>query len=87
MTFEPDDANSLVVTIICAVAETEDKPTEEITEPPLYEVIDTEALSNSFSGSVATNTDEPLAVEFAYRGHRVVVRGDTWVQIYTSSDE
>ena len=86
-TFEPGSANSLVVTIISAVAETEDKPTEEITDPPLYEVIDTEALSDSFADSSATTTEESLSIEFTYRGHRVVVRNDTWVQVYTPAEE
>lgn len=85
MAFDPDDANSLVVTVIDAVAETEGKSSEEITDPPLYDVVDIESLSNSFSRS--THSERDLAVEFSYRSHRIVVRGDAWVQVYTPADE
>jgi hypothetical protein len=81
--FETEDANSLVVTVVYAVAEAEDKPPVEITEPPLQDVVDIEALSQSFSGTSSGTGDGALSVEFTYRGYRVVVRDDAWVQVYS----
>ncbi|WP_436908270.1 HalOD1 output domain-containing protein [Halosimplex marinum] len=44
-------------------------------EPPLYEVVDTDALDALYeSGAAAT-------VEFEYDGHRVVVDGDGTVTV------
>ena len=50
-------------------------------EPPLHEVIDTDALDALFR-----STDESAtAVEFTYRGHRVCVDGTGEIELTTAS--
>lgn len=84
--FDPEDTNSLVVTIVYEIAEAKDEPPMEITDPPLQDVVDIEALSNSFSGTSSVNGDGALSVEFTYQGYRVVVRDDAWVQVYSPEE-
>lgn len=42
-------------------------------EPPLDDIVDTDALEALFSDSLDGTTRETVAVEFTYCGHRVVV--------------
>lgn len=84
--FTPSDMNSLVVTIVTTVADAEDVPAGQI-DPPLQEVVDVEAISRSFATAQTADRERSLAVEFPYRDHRIVVRGDAWVQVYSKPEE
>lgn len=72
-------ADPLGVRIMDAVAEHADVPTTEL--PPLYEVLDPEALDELFSHS----TDRPLAVpsqvSFTYADYRVTVFADREIKV------
>lgn len=87
MAFDPADTNSLVVTIITAVADAEGTTAVENLDPPLQDVVDVDAVSKSFARHEATDTGQALSVEFPYREHRIVVRADAWVQVYSKIDE
>lgn len=84
--FDPAAQNSLVVTIVTAVADVEDTSATQI-DPPLQEVVDVEAISKSFASYEATSTERSFSVEFPYRSHRIVVRGDAWVQVFSKQSE
>lgn len=83
--FDPADTNDLVVTIVSAVADVEGVPVERI-DPPLQNVVDVDAISRSFAKDDAMDADRTFSVEFPYRGHRIVVRGDAWVQVHSKVD-
>lgn len=86
--FDESGSHDLTSAIVAAVAEAEGVRPTEVKEPPLYEVLDVAALEASFFGSptIGRESDAHRAVEFLYRGHRVVVRSDAWVQIYDVTD-
>ncbi|WP_232687203.1 HalOD1 output domain-containing protein [Halobacterium zhouii] len=83
--FEPADTSDLVVTIVSAVADVEDVPVDRV-DPPLQEVVDVDAISRSFARTHATDRDRDFSLEFPYRDHRIVVRGDEWVQVYSKQE-
>lgn len=82
--FEAGGRHDLTAAIIVGVATAEDVSPKAITEPPLYEILDVAALEAAFFGSttIGRHDDSFRSVEFMYRGHRVVVRSDAWVQVY-----
>lgn len=86
--FAEEAKNDLTSAIIGAVAETEGVSQREIKEPPLYEVLDVAALETAFfaSDTVGQSSDALRTVEFMYRGHRIVVRSDAWVQIFEKGE-
>jgi len=51
-------------------------------------VLDVDALETAFVGSdSSTHTGDGFrAVEFVYRGHRIVVRSDGRVQVFETAD-
>nr|WP_226007851.1 HalOD1 output domain-containing protein [Natrinema salinisoli] len=73
--WEQDTENTPVYAVVSAVAEAEG--VDHVDLPPLYNVIDPEALNALFtsdSGGVST-------VEFEYAGYAVVVRGEGTVEV------
>lgn len=82
--FDEDGDHDLTSTIILTIAEAEGVPPMDVGEPPLYEVLDVAALEAALFGSdtVGQSSTGHRSVEFMYRGHRVVVRSDAWVQVY-----
>ncbi|MFB6107604.1 MAG: HalOD1 output domain-containing protein [Haloplanus sp.] len=76
----PDDLTTI---IIGAVADAEGVEMTTIREPALYEVVDTSAIEDSFFGPRVggERRDSGGSVHFVYRGHRVTVRSDGWVQV------
>lgn len=86
--FDADSGNELTSAVIMAIAEAEGVQPREIKTPPLYEVVDVAALENAFFGSpnIDGSGDGHLSVEFMYRGHRVLVRSDGWVQVYEPAE-
>lgn len=86
--FDDGEQHDLTSAIVVAVAETEGVSPIEIEDPPLYEVLDVDALETAFFGSDETvqDADGLRTVEFMYRGHRVVVRSDGWVQVFDAEE-
>jgi hypothetical protein len=68
----PDNPDSVVHEIAAGVASLEDTTPNDL--PPLYEVIDTEALEDLFRGGRGR-------VVFEYRGYEVTVYHDHSVEI------
>jgi len=60
----------------------------DIEDPPLYEVLDADALETAFVGSDSSmhTGDGFRALEFVYRGHRIVLRSDGPVQVFETAD-
>lgn len=87
--FAEGENHDLTSAIVVGVAEAEGIPPMEIKDPPLYDVLDVAALEDAFFGSseIGQREEDYPCVEFMYRGHRVVVRSDAWVQIYRPVDE
>lgn len=82
--FDEDESHDLTSAIIVAVAETEGVAPSEVKIPPLYDVVDVAALEAAFFGPSTNKVSdhEHRLAEFMYRGHRIVVRSDAWVQVY-----
>lgn len=82
------ESDSLTTTIVSAIADAEGVPPKDIKSPPLYNVVDTAALEVAVfgSGRGSSTVDSRCSTEFMYRGYRVVVQTDGWVQIYEQSD-
>lgn len=55
------------------------EPTE--LRPPLYDVIDPDALSAVFAATESGNSREGGRIEFTYCGYEVVVQGDGQVTV------
>ncbi len=87
--FDADGGDELTSAVITAVAEAEGVRPREVKTPPLYEVVDVSALESAFFGSqtIDGSGDGHLSVEFMYRGHRILVRSDGWVQVYEVAEE
>lgn len=86
--YERDGADDLTTVIIEAIAAAEGVDITTITEPPLYEVVDTTAIENGFFGRkvAGEHRDSKGSVTFQYRGFRVTVRSDGWVHIAEPAD-
>lgn len=82
--FDRGELHDLTSAIIVGVAEAEGISPRRVKEPPLYEIVDVAALEEAFFGSptLAPSNDTFRSVEFMYRGHRIVVRSDAWIQVY-----
>lgn len=74
------------IEVVEAVAEAEGIDPVTL-EPPLYDVIDTDALDALFRRSDGTRSDTIGTVEFTYRGHTVVVQGREDVHVRTSRSQ
>lgn len=87
--FDEGETHDLTSAIVAGVAETEAVSPLDVKDPPLYEVLDVAALEEAFFGSsiAVERSDDLRTVEFMYRGHRIVVRSDAWVQVYRPADD
>lgn len=65
--------------VVEAVAEADDADPVELT-PPLYEVIDSDALDRLFTATTAHDRTDGQ-VTFSYNGYGVTVRGDGSVSV------
>jgi len=65
--------------VVEAVADAEDVAPEDLA-PPLYEVIDPDALGRLFT-STGSSSRSSGRVDFTYIGHHVTVRGDGTVSV------
>lgn len=84
MPYDEDECHDLTSAIIAGVAEAEGIPPMDVKDPPLYRTLDVAALEAAFFGAttIADGGDNFRSVEFMYRGHRIVVRSDAWIQVY-----
>lgn len=80
--------SGLTMAIISAVADAEGVQPVEITDPPLFDVLDTAALEAAFvsSGDLVHLQDEGASTEFMYRGYRIMVQCNGWVRVFERSD-
>lgn len=69
--------------VLKTVAAAEGTDAAGIRDPPLYEVVDTTAIEDGFFGRevAGERRDTVGGVHFQYRGFRVTVRSDGWVQV------
>lgn len=76
----PDDLTTVIIESVAAVEGVE---MTAIKEPSLYDVVNTSAIGDSFFGPMVSGErrDSVGTVHFLYRGHRVTVRSDGWVQV------
>lgn len=81
--YDPASGPDLTSVVIMTIADAEGVPATEIRDPPLYDVVDIAAVKDALFGSTATGSRGMAGgtLEFPYRGYRVTVRGDGWVQV------
>lgn len=80
MDYTEDTSRSIVSTVVEKVAEREDVEPMEL-QPPLYSIIDPDALNEVFAPTKGGLSRESGYIEFDYCGHEVVVHGDGHVSI------
>ncbi|USZ73556.1 HalOD1 output domain-containing protein [Natronosalvus halobius] len=86
--YNPDESRDLTTVIIGAVAEAEDVPITEITNPPLYEVVDIAGIDDALFGRPEANRNgTDSTVEFRYHGYKVSVEADGWVTVSERSED
>jgi hypothetical protein len=81
--YEPDRGPELVTVIIETVAAVEGVEPTAITNPVLYREVDIESVKDALFGA-DYHGDRGLndvSVSFDYRGFRVTIRSDGWVQV------
>ena len=66
--------------IITLVAEREGISPVELT-PPLYSVIDSEALDSLFHSPIGVESQPPVCVDFTYNGYEIHVHSEDGVSI------
>lgn len=76
---------SISTGVIAAVAEEEGVDPTDL-EPPLYEVIDPDALDAFFARDGSTATSTVAHVTFTYNGYEVHVTGEGDVRVSDSTD-
>lgn len=79
--YDREGGRDLTTVIIETVADAEGVNPMAVTSPPLYDVVDTAAIEESFFGQKMdeTSRDSAWSVEFHYRGFRVTVTSGGWV--------
>ncbi|WP_164974748.1 HalOD1 output domain-containing protein [Halegenticoccus tardaugens] len=91
--YDPSETYDLTAAIVKAVAEAEGVEITSVSEPYLYDSVDTAALENILFDD-SSGTDRANAgrgdrgnARFSYHGYAVTVDGDGWIQVYeTQSD-
>lgn len=78
---EYDSTKSIVVAILTKIAEREGDPPAELT-PPLYDVIEPDALETLFRKPIYGESRDTVSLEFTYLDYRVVVRGPDDIEIH-----
>ena len=80
--YDSEEPLTLTNVIIEAIADAEGVPFVEIKEPPLYEVVDAEALEEAlFNRPTASRESMGSSAEFHYNGYKVKVEADGWVTV------
>ncbi|WP_049922375.1 HalOD1 output domain-containing protein [Halopiger djelfimassiliensis] len=81
--YDETDGPTATVAVIDAVADAAD--TDPTTLPPLYHVVDPDALDALFDGRNERGAESPLRIEFSYNGFDVVVRDGPEVVVEPAS--
>lgn len=86
--YDPAAGPDLTTVIVEAVAAAEGVEFTSIKEPPLYEVVDIAAVKDALFGATESDTRGVTggSLDFEYRGYRITVRADGWVQVAESAD-
>ena len=86
--YDPDEPRDLTTVVIGAVADAEDVPIVEVTNPPLYEVVDISGLDDALFGRPETSRNgTESSVEFRYNEYKVRVEADGWVTVLRRDGE
>ena len=85
--YDPADSRELTTVVVDAIAEAEGVSMTEVTDPPLYDVVDIASVQSALFGRPAVERQgADSAVEFHYDGYLVSVEADGWVSVYRWSD-
>lgn len=86
--YEPDEDAELTAAILFAVADAESVPASAVCDPPLYDVVDVEAMERVLfeDGSQLGSGAVSGTVGFRYRAELVRVRSDGWILVYVPSE-
>lgn len=81
--YDPAAGPDLTTVVIEAVAAADGVSISRIKDPPLYEVVDIAAVKDALFGPSENGTRGVTggSLDFEYRGYRITVRGDGWVQV------
>ena len=86
--FDPTKSGELTTVIIEAIAAAEGVSITEMLSPPLYEVVDIEAMEVALFGRPGLSRDGTAsAVEFPYEEYKVSVVSDGWVTVFRRTYE
>lgn len=87
--FDPESDVELSNALVKAIADTKDVAPSEVSEPPLYEVVDAAALERALfeSGGSGIFQRDGGTFEFRYSDLLVKVRNDGWIQVYETREE
>lgn len=81
----PTLGETLSYRVIEAIADREGVPSEDL-QPPLYEVVDLEALDELFAPTPKGTPRGDGQVSFFYRGYEVTVTSDNEITIREATD-
>lgn len=86
--YDPEGPDDLTTVIIEAVAAAEGVDLRNVMDPPLYGVVDTSAIEDSFFGPKDDGEQRGTvgSVVFEFRGFQVTVRSDGWVGVAETVD-
>jgi hypothetical protein len=81
--YDPTTGPDLATVVIESVAAAEGVDATSITEPILFDVVDITAVKDALFGVSlgAKRNGSGGSFDFEYRGFRITVRGDGWVQV------
>lgn len=79
-TLDSSDGESVSEAVVTAVADAKDTSTVDVT-PPLYDVIEPDALEAVVASMTGRSDDRAGRVEFSYSGYDVTVTGDGDVSV------
>ena len=82
--YDPSEWGGLTEAIVYAIAEARDVDPSEVKNPPLFTVIDAEALEETFFGPEVAGVPRQGngIVEFWYTDYLVKVRSDGWILVF-----
>jgi hypothetical protein len=86
--YDPTGSRDLTTVIVGAIADAEGVSLTEVRSPPLYDVVDVEAIERALFGrSEASRDDSASVVEFRYSGYEIRIESTGWVTVSKRSDE
>ncbi|WP_152042931.1 HalOD1 output domain-containing protein [Salinigranum salinum] len=85
--YDPTESRDLTTVIIGAIADAEGVSLTEVRSPPLYDVVDVEAVERTLFGRSKTSQDDSVSVvEFRYDDYEIRVESTGWVTVSKRSD-